>query len=96
MWTSERIDEFSKSFGHKPFSTKSEMKELPNLLKADEQLLGLLEGNLKEIHGRNVAGQGLVIVTDKRVIFFRKSFIGTVTKEETPISKYHQPPLGKD
>jgi len=87
MWTPEKIEQFCKDFGFKPVSTKAEIKELPNLLSPDEQLLGLLEGFLKDIHGRNVNGQGIVIATSKRVIFFRKSFIGTITKEETSLSK---------
>lgn len=49
--------------------------------------MGLLEGMLKRIHGRDVNGVGLVIATSHRVILFRKSFIGTVIKEEIPLSK---------
>jgi hypothetical protein len=42
---------------------------------------------LKRVHNRDINGNGLVIATNKRIIFFRKSIIGTVTKEEIPISK---------
>ncbi len=87
MWTIDSIKKFYKDFGFKPSSTKSEIKELSKLLHADEQLHGLLEGFLKNIHGRSINGLGLVIATNKRVIFFRKSIIGTVTKEEIPLNK---------
>lgn len=87
MWTAERIDQFNKDFGFKPLMTKSEVKEMPKLLNAEENLLGVVEGFLKEIHGRSIGGNGLIIVTDRRVIFYRKSMLGTVTKEETPISR---------
>ena len=87
MHTKESIDAFMQAFGFKPSSTKSEIKELPNLLSPEEKLIGLLEGWLKKIHNRDINGNGLVILTSKRVIFFRKSIIGTVTKEEIPISK---------
>lgn len=87
MWTKEKLETFMKDYGFKPNQTKSEIKELPAILHPEEKLLGLAEGLLKKIHNRDVNGYGLVIATNKRVIFFRKSFIGTVTKEETPISK---------
>ena len=87
MWTKEKLEIFIKDYGFKPNQTKSEIKELPTILHPEEKLLGLAEGLLKKIHNRDVNGYGLVIATNKRVIFFRKSFIGTVTKEETPISK---------
>lgn len=87
MWTKERVENFMTEFGFKPSLTKPEIKELPSLLHPDEKLLGLLEGLLKRIHNRDVNGNGIVIATNKRLIFFRKSIIGTVTKEETPISR---------
>jgi len=87
MWTQEKTKEFCDKIGFIPENTKQEIKELPSLLFDDEKLLGLIEGTLENINGKNVGGWGLVIATDKRVIFFRKSIIGTITKEETPVSK---------
>src|SRR5262245_56942687 len=87
MHTKESIDAFLQEYGFKPSQTKSEIKELPNVLQPEEKLIALLEGWLKKIHNRDVNGQGLVILNNKIVIFFRKSIIGTVTKEEIPISK---------
>ena len=87
MWTKDKLESFMKNYGFKPNLTKPEIKELPEILHPEEKLLGLVEGLLKKIHNREISGHGLVIATNKRVIFFRKSFIGTVTKEETPISK---------
>lgn len=87
MWTKEKLEQFMESFGFKPNMTKPEIKELPTLLHPEEKLLGLIEGQLKRIHNRDINGYGLVIATNKRIIFFRKSIIGTVTKEETPINR---------
>jgi hypothetical protein len=87
MWTKESIETFMKDYGFKPNMTKPEIKELPSMLHPDEKLHGLLEGMLKRVHNNDINGNGIVIATNKRIIFFRKSIIGTVTKEEIPISK---------
>lgn len=87
MWTTTRINDFIKRYNFKSSHTNSEIKELPKLLSPNEELLGLLEGNLKSIAGRKQAGIGLGIITDKRVIFYRKSIIGTTTKEEIPLKR---------
>jgi len=87
MYTKETIDAFIKEIGFKPNMTKAELKELPNVLSPNEKLLRIIEGFLKKIHNRDINGHGIVFVTDKRVVFFRKSFIGTVTIEEIPVSK---------
>lgn len=68
-------------------SSKSEIKAMVNVLHDDEQIVAMLSGLLKNVHGHNINGSGLVVATDKRVIFYRKSIIGTVTMEEIPISK---------
>jgi len=87
MWTKEAIEKFMAEINFTPGSAKSEIKELPNILHPTEKLCGLLKGWLKKVHNREINGSGLVIATDKRIIFYRKSIIGTVTKEEIPISK---------
>lgn len=87
MWNKEAIEKFMRRYGFNPSYTKSEIKELPEILNFDEVLCGLLEGFLKKVHNRDINGTGLVIATNKRIIFFRKTFIGTVTKEEIPVSK---------
>ena len=87
MYTKETIEAFLKEIGFKPNMTKAEVKELPSILSANETLISVVEGFLKKIHNREVGGWGLVILTDKRVLFYRKSFIGTVTSEEIPISR---------
>lgn len=87
MHTLEDIRKFCSNFGFKPVITGSEIKQLPTVLQADEQLLAVTEGFLKEVHGRKIAGNGVIVVTDKRVLFYRKSIIGTETREEVPLSK---------
>jgi len=85
MWTAEKVDKFMADYGFKPKNTKSEVKELPNILQADEELRGLLDGMLKRVNGKDLNGAGLVIATNMRIIFFRKSIIGTVSKEDIPL-----------
>ncbi|QQU04006.1 PH domain-containing protein [Myroides odoratus] len=87
MHTIESIRNFCLKIGFKPSNTNSEIKELPNILHHDEELKGLLEGSLKRVHNRDFNGTGLAIVTNKRIIFYRKSIIGTETKEELPLNK---------
>jgi len=83
--TQIEIDKFCNDYGFKPRNSKSEMKELINLLFTDEKLHGLLEGLLENIGGGKINGSGLVIATNKRIVFFRKSFIGTISKEEVSL-----------
>lgn len=82
MWNQERVNQFCSQYGFVPIMTKSELKELPNILSNDEELHGILQGGLSAIKGNNYNGLGLIIATNKRVIFLRKSIIGTLTKEE--------------
>ena len=86
MWTYEKIEDFCKQYGFVPIMTKSELKELPNVLMKDEQLMAILQGGLSSIKGTNYNGLGLIIATNRRVLFLRKSIIGTVTKEDYPMS----------
>lgn len=87
MWTPERVNDFMKDFGYKISVAGNEIRDLHNLLHKEEELLGLAEGYLNKVHGNIVNGHGIVIATNKRIIFFRKSLFGTVTKEEVPINK---------
>ena len=85
MWTKEKVDKFMADYGFKPKNTKSEVKELPNILQEGEEIHGLLEGFFKRVSGTSSNSLGLVIASNKRIIFFRKSIIGTVSKEEIPL-----------
>lgn len=87
MYPQDKLDAFVASYGFKPRNVKSELKHLPQILHPEEELSGLLEGILKKVHTRAMNGIGMVIATDRRIIFFRKSIIGTITKEEIPIEK---------
>lgn len=87
MWTQEKINNFINYYKIKINNTKSEIKELPKLLNEKEELFGIIEGNLKSIAGRKQAGLGICVITSKRIIFFRKSIIGTTTFEEIPLHK---------
>lgn len=87
MHTIETIQQFAVDYGFKPMYTKKEMKDLPGLLHDNETVMGLLEAQFKDVNNRASSGYGLVIVTDQRVLCYRKSFIGTVTSEELPLAK---------
>lgn len=88
MYTREKIKEFiEKNSIEIQFTIKSEIDSLHTILKPEEKLIGILGGLLKKINNNKGAGYGVVVSTDKRVIFYRKSIIGTVTQEEYPISK---------
>lgn len=87
MHTYEKTITFCNSINFRPGQTNSEIKILHTILHPDEELKYILEGNLKKIHNRNINGIGLAITTNKRVIFLRKSIIGTLTNEDVLISK---------
>ena len=85
MWTKEKIDKFIDNYGFKLTKTKREIKELPNILHADEKLCGLLEGYTSHglEGGISASSEGLVIATNKRIIFFHKSkFFGVISQQE--------------
>ena len=69
----------------KPTFTSTEFKMIPKLLMDNENVLYFLEGLITNVHGRQINGRGMAILTDKRVLFYRKSIIGTETKEEFKI-----------
>ena len=89
MWTKEKIDKFMSINGFSPKKTKREIKELPNILYADEELCGLLEGHITHglEGGITASSEGLVIATNKRVIFFHKSkFFGVISQQEMQLN----------
>jgi len=83
--TTEKILAFCKVYNFEPLSAKSEFEFLPRLLGDHEQLTSLVEGIIYGNY-RDIAGKGLLISTDQRIIFFRKSFIGKDTFEEVLLS----------
>jgi hypothetical protein len=87
MWTTDKIERFCKEYGFVPNQTTSELSSLHKILYPDEVLMGLLDGILKEVFGKNYNGNGMVIATNKRVIFYRKNFLGITTKEEISLQK---------
>lgn len=87
MHTYENVIRFCNTINFRPGQTNSEIKILHTILHPDEELKYILEGNLKKIHNRNINGIGLAITTNKRVIFLRKSIIGTLTNEDVLLSK---------
>jgi len=88
MWTKEKVDKFIYDYGFTAKETKREIKELPNILHAGEELCGLLEGqNSFGMEGGTTGGSnGLIIATNKRIIFFHKSrLFGVVSMQEMPL-----------
>lgn len=83
----QKILSFLERYKFAYTSAKPEIKAMANVLQQDEQIVAMLAGLLKNVHGKNINGSGLVVATDKRIIFYRKSVIGTVTMEEIPMSK---------
>lgn len=72
----------------KPLQCKKMLLDIPDLIFDDEEFLWIVEGFLKHIHNRPVKNSmpGLMVVTSKRVFFYRKSLIGTISREDLPIS----------
>lgn len=84
--TTEEILAFCKAHKFEPLSTMSELESLPQLLLPDENVSVMVEGIISGNY-RDIAGKGLLITTNKRVIYFRKSFIGKDTYEELQLSE---------
>lgn len=79
--TQEYINERLNSMGNiDSFGTKKEIKELPNILHDDEELLyitsGFLEGNT-----------WLISCTNKRIIFLDKGMVFGLKQKEIPLDK---------
>lgn len=87
MYDPEKIRIFIDSVSFKPRRTRLELKNLPGILIEDELLHGLLEGNLHEIGAVSINryGYGLMILTDRRVIFYRKKIIGKDLVIQVPV-----------
>ena len=69
------LDGISKFFGMR------EINDLPNILWDDEQITGALQG----VYG---GGQGLLVATDRRLVFVDRKLIGNRVKvEEFPYEK---------
>lgn len=75
----EKIREMDKvdSFG-----TKKEIKELPNILKDDEELIYITSGF-------NDGNTWLIACTDKRILFLDKGMIFGLKQKEIPLDKVH-------
>lgn len=82
MASKGEVQKFLDTYKFKGPNTSSEIEDLPGILHDGEELVALLEGRLIKIHNKAVNGLGLLIATTRRVIFYRRSFIGTITREE--------------
>lgn len=85
MWTPEKVKATLDNIGAKLVGVNQEIAHLHNILEPDENIEFAVAGNLAKIHGREVTGTGMAILTQKRIIFYRRSFIGTETKETVRI-----------
>jgi hypothetical protein len=62
------------------FVDRREVKELPNILWHDEQVLDLVQG-----HYNN--GTGVLVATQKRLLFVDKGMLGGLKVEDVPLDK---------
>jgi hypothetical protein len=89
------FQQLAKQIHYKPVFTNAEFKRLDKVINQDETVFYLMEGLIGDVHGRPINGRGLAILTNKRVLFFRHSLIGTETKEEFKISNISAASLRK-
>jgi len=80
MRTPEEIKAFIKELGMQTTGVGKEIKVLPDLLREDENILGILSGMLN-------AKTWLVALTDKRVIFVNKGLLFGMEQMDTPLEK---------
>lgn len=73
-------DQLKKLDGVSAFLAKKEIKELPNILWHDEEVKGLIQGFYSN-------GNGLLVGTNKRLIFINKKLLGGITVEDFPNDK---------
>ena len=86
MWTREKIKDFARHIGYHHQFTSGELKTLHTILSDDEDCFGMTEGMMKKVHSGKYSGYGIALLTDKRFLFYHKGFLGSVTKEEFPLS----------
>ncbi|HOB43694.1 MAG: hypothetical protein BWY45_02970 [Euryarchaeota archaeon ADurb.Bin294] len=80
MATQEEINEQIKQIGAGGFLYRKEVKALPSILWEDENLEKLVQGFY---HG----GTGILVATDKRLIFIDKGLIYGLRVEDFPYDK---------
>lgn len=86
MWTKEKIKEFASSIGYHCQFTSGELNTLHTILFDDEDFFGMTEGMMKKIHHNKHSGYGIALLTDKRFLFYYKSLLGKIIKEEFPLN----------
>ena len=86
MWTKEKIKEFANSIGYHCQFTSGELNTLHNVLLDEEDFFGMTEGMMKKVHHNNHSGYGIALLTDKRFLFYYKSLLGKIIKEEFPLN----------
>lgn len=81
MATLEQINDKINQLGSDiNFLVKPDIKALPDILNQNEELIDILQGMYND---RN----GLLVLTNIRVLYFSKKLIGGMTVEDFPISK---------
>lgn len=81
MPTLEEIQEKLKNLdGLSKFFGRREIKELPNILWEDEELLNLVQGMYN-------TANGILIATNRRLIFIDKGIFGRLKVEDFPYEK---------
>jgi len=87
MWTADSIKDYVKNYGFKFYRRRGEIKDLPKILTPNEKIIALLSGYFKKLHQTPVYGYGLVIATNSRIIFYKKSILGRTIMHEIPLNK---------
>lgn len=81
MTTIEDINQKIKETGAKiDFLVKSDINSIPGLLSNDEVFENVIQGIYNKRHG-------ILVSTNKRLIFIHKKLIGGITVEDFPLSK---------
>jgi hypothetical protein len=86
MWTKEKVKEFANDISYHRQFTSGELNTLHTILSDDEDCYGMTEGMFKKVHVNKHSGYGIALLTNKRFLFYRKSFIGSTTLEEFPLN----------
>jgi hypothetical protein len=86
MWTKEKAKQFVKDIGYHCQFTSGELNSLHTILFDDEECFGMTEGMMKKVHHNKHSGYGIALLSDKRFLFYHKSLISTITKEEFPLN----------